>query len=92
MDLNPDQLIEMGKISETSLPARGFNALNKAILRIADDVVALDRFMADRLLRKRDVREKMSILPPWPIPTIWRVSRTTKTPSASSMASKVNSW
>lgn len=66
MDLNPDQLIEMGKITETSLPARGFNMLNRWILRVADDVVALDRFMADRLLRKRDVREKMSILPPWP--------------------------
>jgi glycosyltransferase involved in cell wall biosynthesis len=66
MDLNPDQLIEMGKITETSLPARAFNFLNKSILRVADDVVALDRFMADRLLKKRDVHEKMSILPPWP--------------------------
>lgn len=66
MDLNPDQLIEMGKITEQSLPARAFNALNRAILRVSDDVVALDRFMADRLNKKRDVREKMTVLPPWP--------------------------
>lgn len=66
MDLNPDQLIEMGKITETSLPARAFNALNRLILRVADDVIALDRFMADRLNKKRDVHEKMTILPPWP--------------------------
>lgn len=67
MDLNPDQLIEMGKITEKSLPARVFNFLNRSILKISDDVVPLDRFMADRLNKKRDVREKMSILPPWPL-------------------------
>ena len=66
MDLNPDQLIEMGKITETSLPARAFNALNRTILKVSDDVIALDRFMADRLNKKRDIHEKMTILPPWP--------------------------
>ena len=67
MDLNPDQLIEMGKITEKSFPARVFNLLNRWILRVSDDVIPLDRFMADRLNKKRDVREKMSILPPWPL-------------------------
>lgn len=66
MDLNPDQLIEMGKITEQSLPARAFNALNRAILKVSDDVIALDRFMADRLNKKRDVRDKLTVLPPWP--------------------------
>lgn len=66
MDLNPDQLIETGRIKETSLPARIFNALNRMILRASDDVVALDRFMAERLLRKVDVKDKISIQPPWP--------------------------
>ena len=67
MDLNPDQLIEMGKITEKSLPARVFNFLNCWILNIADDVIPLDRFMADRLNKKKDVQEKMSVLPPWPL-------------------------
>ena len=66
MDLNPDQLIEMGKLTETSLPARAFNTLNRAILRRSDAVIALDRFMADRLNKKLDVSEKLTVLPPWP--------------------------
>lgn len=66
MDLNPDQMIELGRLKESSIPARAFNWLNRMILRSADDVIALDRFMADRLLKKLDVREKMTILPPWP--------------------------
>lgn len=66
MDLNPDQLIEMGKIGPRSFAARGFDVLNRRILKISDDVVALDRFMADRLIRKIDVKDKISILPPWP--------------------------
>lgn len=66
MDLNPDQMIELGRIKETSLPARMFNWLNRRILGRARDVVALDRFMAVRLNRKRDVSGKMAIMPPWP--------------------------
>lgn len=67
MDLNPDQLIETGKITEDSLPARVFNFLNRRILKISNDVIPLDRFMADRLNKKRDVCEKMTVLPPWPL-------------------------
>lgn len=66
MDLNPDQLIEMGKLSETSLAARAFNALNRALLARSSEVIALDRFMADRLCAKHDVRDKLSVLAPWP--------------------------
>ncbi|MEN0109821.1 MAG: glycosyltransferase family 4 protein, partial [Planctomycetota bacterium] len=66
MDLNPDQMIELGKISERSLPARGFDFLNRVILRHAAQVVALDRFMADRLNRKHDVSAKLTVMPPWP--------------------------
>lgn len=66
MDLNPDQMIELNRITERSLPARLFNWLNRRILRRANDVIVLDRFMADRLNRKRDVRDKQTLLPPWP--------------------------
>ncbi len=66
MDLNPDQIVEMGKIEPTSLAARGFDALNRAILASADDVVALDRFMGQRLNRKRNIESKLTVLPPWP--------------------------
>lgn len=66
MDLNPDQMIALGLITERSLRARVFRAFNRAILRRADDVVVLDRFMADRVLKLADVARKMSVMPPWP--------------------------
>ncbi len=66
MDMNPDQMIEMGRLTETSFPARVFNALNRMILRRAKRVVALDRFMAERLNRKLPVDDKLEIMPPWP--------------------------
>jgi len=66
MDQNPDQMIALGRISEKGLAARGFNWLNRRILGRADDVVVLDRFMAERVCRKRNVGEKLTVLPPWP--------------------------
>ncbi|HKQ59708.1 MAG TPA: glycosyltransferase family 4 protein [Candidatus Polarisedimenticolaceae bacterium] len=66
MDLNPDQMIALGKLAPNALAARGFDAFNRLVLARAADVIALDRFMAERLVRKRDVRAKLTILPPWP--------------------------
>lgn len=66
MDLNPDQIISLGIVTEKSLPARIFNWINRRILKRADDIVALDRFMGERILKKRDIKYKMTILPPWP--------------------------
>lgn len=66
MDINPDQLVATGAISARSLPARVFDWINRATLRRASDVVALDRFMAARLERKKPIAGKIAILPPWP--------------------------
>ncbi|MCC7407664.1 MAG: glycosyltransferase family 4 protein, partial [Phycisphaeraceae bacterium] len=71
MDLNPDQMIALGKLSPTSLPARLFDAMNRLILRRAADVVPLDRFMAERLYAKLPgeqptLRAKTHVIPPWP--------------------------
>lgn len=66
MDLNPDQMIALGRIAADSWPARIFDTLNRMILRRARAVVALDRFMAERLRRKLDVGSRMHVLPPWP--------------------------
>jgi colanic acid biosynthesis glycosyl transferase WcaI len=66
MDLNPDQLIALDVLKESSLPARAFEWLNRRILERATDIVVLDRFMAARVNRKRDVTAKLTILPPWP--------------------------
>jgi glycosyltransferase involved in cell wall biosynthesis len=66
MDLNPDQMIALGIIRPGSLPARSFDFLNRQVLSVASQVVVLDRFMAQRLLTKRGVQEKLVVLPPWP--------------------------
>lgn len=70
MDLNPDQMVQLGKVGPRSLPTRLFDTMNRAIYGAADDVVALDRFMAERILRKvRDperLSQKLTVMPPWP--------------------------
>ena len=66
MDLNPDQMVAIGKVGARSLPARLFDWMNRSILRRSEDVVVLDRFMAERVRRKMDVTRKLSVIPPWP--------------------------
>jgi glycosyltransferase involved in cell wall biosynthesis len=66
MDVNPDQAVALGMARPGSASVRGFEWLNQKMLKRADDVIVLDRFMAERINRKRDVSAKMTILPPWP--------------------------
>jgi len=67
MDLNPDQLIAMGKISSHGLIARFLQTINRMILQNATLVVALDRFMVQRLyLSRAKLKDKLVIIPPWP--------------------------
>jgi putative colanic acid biosynthesis glycosyltransferase WcaI len=67
MDLNPDQLIAMGKIKPSSLTARTLEFANQLILRNSSLIVALDRFMTSRLqTRVPKLFEKMETMPPWP--------------------------
>jgi colanic acid biosynthesis glycosyl transferase WcaI len=67
MDLNPDQLIALGKLSPLSLTAKMLESANRFILRRATLIVALDRFMADRLATRGVPRSKMLVAPPWPM-------------------------
>ncbi len=66
MDLNPDQMIEMGWIKPSSPIVKIFNWFNRRILRRSSGIVVLDRFMAERVLRKADVKDKLTVMPPWP--------------------------
>ena len=65
MDLNPDQLIMMGKIRQHSLRARLLETVNRVILRNSAVIFALDRFMADRLKKRGTFSAKMPVAPPW---------------------------
>jgi hypothetical protein len=66
MDLNPDQLITLGKIKPEGWTARILEAVNRFILRRSSEVIALDRFMAQRLHARGGLEDKLAILPPWP--------------------------
>lgn len=66
MDLNPDQLIALGKIGPKSFTAKMLEAANRFILNRSKLIVALDRFMADRLMARGIPRDKLLVMPPWP--------------------------
>jgi glycosyltransferase involved in cell wall biosynthesis len=66
MDLNPDQLIALGKLKPTDQAARLLESANRFILRQSALIVALDRFMAARLERRGRLAGKLLVLPPWP--------------------------
>jgi glycosyltransferase involved in cell wall biosynthesis len=66
MDLNPDQLITLGKIHPRGVAARVLEMANRLILARSSLIIALDRFMADRLETRGQLRQKMLVMPPWP--------------------------
>ncbi len=67
MDINPDQMIAMGKVGPRSLPARLFNAMIRATLRSSAKVITLDRFMGQRLEAKVPLGQRLEVMPPWPL-------------------------
>lgn len=66
MDLNPDQAVALGKVKPGSLGVRLLERLNRWILRHATSVIALDRYMAQRLNAKVPIQDKLLVMPPWP--------------------------
>jgi colanic acid biosynthesis glycosyl transferase WcaI len=66
MDLNPDQIVALGGLAADAPPVRALDWLNTEALERAAHVVTLDRFMAERVRAKRDVGDKLRVLPPWP--------------------------
>jgi colanic acid biosynthesis glycosyl transferase WcaI len=65
MDLNPDQAIALGFAREGALTVRLLEWLNRAILRRADVVIALDQAMGRRLERKSPIGDRLVVVPPW---------------------------
>jgi colanic acid biosynthesis glycosyl transferase WcaI len=66
MDLNPDQLLAMGKLRAGSLTHRILEAANRFVIRNAQLSVPLDRFMDARLRLEGRTPQKTLVLPPWP--------------------------
>lgn len=76
MDINPDQAVILGAFGPRHPLVLALDWLNRRILKRANSVIALDRFMAARMAAKlqqpttvneQPVANKLTILPPWPM-------------------------
>ena len=65
MDLNPDEAVAAGWLRAGSVPAGILERMSLFSLRQADCIVALDRFMRDRIAAKGVAPEKIAVIPPW---------------------------
>ena len=65
MDVNPDQMVALGKLHQGSFLVRAFDWMNGVVLRRASEIIVLDRTMAALLLKKVDVSDRMTIVRPW---------------------------
>jgi glycosyltransferase involved in cell wall biosynthesis len=65
MDLNPDEAIAAGWLRAGSPVARLLSRMLLHSLRRADRIIALDRFMKDRIQAKGISPEKVLVVPPW---------------------------
>lgn len=66
MDLNPDEAIAAGWLRPESTATRLLDWISRYSLRHAARVIALDRFMQDRLLAKGVARDRIQVIPPGP--------------------------
>src|SRR5262249_11750296 len=65
MDLNPDEAVAAGWLRPGSLATRVLDGLSRFSFRRADKIIALDRFMAERIEAKGISRSKIEIIAPW---------------------------
>jgi glycosyltransferase involved in cell wall biosynthesis len=65
MDLNPDEAIAAGWLRSDSFGSRVLEWCSRLSLRSADRVIALDRFMFERIVGKGVAAKQISIVPPW---------------------------
>ena len=65
MDFNPDEAIAAGWLRQESLLAKLLERMSRFSLRQARTIIALDRFMRDRIVAKGIPPGNVLVLPPW---------------------------
>lgn len=65
MDFNPDEAIAAGWLRANSAVARLLDCLSRFSLLQANRIIALDRFMCDRVVAKGINPARIEVLPPW---------------------------
>ena len=64
MDFNPDEAIAAGWLRADSFTGKMLERMSRFSLRRADRIIALDRFMRDRIVAKGIASEKIAVIPP----------------------------
>lgn len=65
MDFNPDEAIAAGWLQGDSFAAGVLERLSRFSLARSARIIALDRFMADRIIAKGVPTQKVAVIPPW---------------------------
>ncbi|MGH9422255.1 MAG: glycosyltransferase, partial [Thermoanaerobaculia bacterium] len=65
MDVNPDQMVALGKLRSDSVLARVFGWMNGIALKRASAIIVLDRMMARLIEKKANVANRMTVVRPW---------------------------
>ena len=65
MDFNPDEAVAAGWLRAGSPAFRALDWISRYSLRHAAKVIALDRFMRDRVVAKGIPAARVEVLPPW---------------------------
>jgi colanic acid biosynthesis glycosyl transferase WcaI len=65
MDLNPDEAVAAGWLRADSFVGKMLERMSRFSFRRADKVIALDRFMRDRITAKGIAPDKIHVIPPW---------------------------
>lgn len=65
MDFNPDEAIAAGWLKADSVTAKFLERLSRFSLQRASWIIALDRFMRDRIVAKGIAPERIAVIAPW---------------------------
>jgi colanic acid biosynthesis glycosyl transferase WcaI len=65
MDLNPDEAVAAGWLNPNSFTGRMLEWMSRFSFRRANSIIALDRFMHNRIVAKGIPAEKIAVIPPW---------------------------
>lgn len=65
MDLNPDEAVAAGWLKKDGLIEKFLTITQNWSLGRASQIVVLDRFMSDRVIKKKIAPARVQIIPPW---------------------------
>ncbi len=65
MDLNPDEAIAAGWLGRDSQLGKILERMSRFSFRSAEKVIALDRFIAERVAAKGISMDRIKVIPPW---------------------------